>query len=39
MLNSESNMQEMDRDNTNEKMVVMQDKRTTYDLGDNPTEK
>ena len=32
-------MQEMDRDNTNEKMVVMQDKRTTYDLGGNPTEK
>ena len=28
----------MQWDNTNEKMVVMQDKRTTYDLGGNPTE-
>jgi len=28
----------MSWDNTNEKMVVMQDKRTTYDLGGNPTE-
>ena len=28
----------MQWDNTNEKMTVMQDKRTTYDLGGNPTE-
>jgi len=28
----------MQWDNTNEKMVVLQDKRTTYDLGGNPTE-
>jgi len=28
----------MSWDNTNEKMVVMQDKRTTYDLGGNPVE-
>ena len=26
----------MSWDNTNEKMIVLQDKRTTYDLVDNP---